>query len=262
MSRREKAMGDIGDQMHPKTPWLLWNMLDAGSAIPVWIEGVTFEEFERNDLMRSAVERKLGVIGDAASRLSSLDPERAAALPGLPAVLRFRNELADGHNRADSATVWAAVERTLPALMAQIERRLAEIPDPDAGACDAERQPGVMIARVQDNVAAIRALCAEYGVVRLEVFGSAATGAFDPEHSDVDFLVEYPPKYEFGPWMTRYFEFQERLVAVLACPVDLIMAGAMRNPYVIRSANASRRLLYAVNDESLLNVAESYVDAD
>ena len=177
--------------------------------------------------------------------MSSLDPEAAAALSGLPAVLRFRNELADGHNRADSATIWEAVKRTLPALMAEIERRLAEIPEPDAGACDAERQPCVMIARVQDNVAAIRALCAEYGVVRLEVFGSAATGAFDPQHSDVDFLVEYPPNYEFGLWLTRYFEFQGRLAAVLACPVDLIMAGAMRNPYVIRSANASRRLLYA-----------------
>ena len=34
-------------------------------------------------------------------------------------------------------------------------------------------------------------LCRRYGVRRLELFGSAATGAFEPERSDLDFLVEF-----------------------------------------------------------------------
>ncbi len=46
---------------------------------------------------------------------------------------------------------------------------------------------------VADNLDAIRALCREYGVARLEVFGSVCTREFDPGRSDVDFLVEYPP---------------------------------------------------------------------
>ncbi len=98
---------------------------------------------------------------------------------------------------------------------------------------------------IEQHLEAIRALAREYGVARLEVFGSAVTDAFDPDHSDADFLVEYPPDYEFGPWLTRYFELQERLAALLGCPVDLVMAGAMRNPYFIRTVNESRRLLYA-----------------
>jgi predicted nucleotidyltransferase len=32
----------------------------------------------------------------------------------------------------------------------------------------------------------VRALCRRYGVRRLELFGSATTGAFDPQRSDVD----------------------------------------------------------------------------
>jgi predicted nucleotidyltransferase len=36
------------------------------------------------------------------------------------------------------------------------------------------------------------ALCKVFGISRLELFGSAATDAFDPERSDLDFLVEYP----------------------------------------------------------------------
>lgn len=102
-----------------------------------------------------------------------------------------------------------------------------------------------MIDLVERNLEAIRALCREYGVVRLELFGSAATGGFDPQRSDIDFLVEYPPDYDFGPWLTRYFELKERLGALLGRDVDLVMAKAPRNPYFIQSVNESRRLLYA-----------------
>jgi uncharacterized protein len=102
-----------------------------------------------------------------------------------------------------------------------------------------------MIALVEEKLEAIRALCEEFGVLRLELFGSAANGAFDPERSDRDFLVEYPPGYDFGPWLTRFFELQERLEALFGRSVDLIMSGAPRNPFVIQSINESRRLLYA-----------------
>jgi predicted nucleotidyltransferase len=101
-----------------------------------------------------------------------------------------------------------------------------------------------MIALVEQNLEAIRALCEEFGVLRLELFGSAATGAFDPERSDLDFLVEYPPDYDFGPWATRYVELQQRLEALFGCSVALVMADAPRNPYVIESINESRRLVY------------------
>jgi len=47
-----------------------------------------------------------------------------------------------------------------------------------------------VIALVEDNKDAIVALCERYGVRRLSVFGSAATGTFDPATSDVDFLVD------------------------------------------------------------------------
>lgn len=102
-----------------------------------------------------------------------------------------------------------------------------------------------MIPLIEDYLDAINALCREFGVLRLELFGSAATGRFDPERSDLDFIVEYPPDYEFGPWLKRYFEFKERLEDLFNRPVDLVMVDAMRNPYFIQSVDESRRLLYA-----------------
>ena len=37
----------------------------------------------------------------------------------------------------------------------------------------------------------LRAVCRRFHVRRLDLFGSAARGDFDPQRSDVDFLVEF-----------------------------------------------------------------------
>jgi uncharacterized protein len=88
-------------------------------------------------------------------------------------------------------------------------------------------------------------LCRSFGVARLEVFGSAATAEFDPARSDIDFLIEFLPDQDLGPWLTHYFELQARLEALLGRPVDLVMSTAVTNPYFARELNRTRRLLYA-----------------
>ena len=98
---------------------------------------------------------------------------------------------------------------------------------------------------IAEHLEGIRALCREFGVLRLEAFGSVCTPDFDPECSDVDFLVEYPPDYDFGPWLTRYFALGEALASLLRHKVDLVMTSAMRKKYFIQSANETRQLLYA-----------------
>ena len=104
-----------------------------------------------------------------------------------------------------------------------------------------------MIPILDENRDAIAAVCRRYRVSRLEVFGSAAEGDFNPERSDVDFLVDFQPGEDLGPWMSRYFELQEALGALLGRPVDLVMLDApgLQNPYFAREANRTRRLLYA-----------------
>ncbi len=60
---------------------------------------------------------------------------------------------------------------------------------------------------VARHIPEIRTLCREFGVSKLEIFGSAVTDAFDPGRSDVDFLVEYPERYDFGDFGERLFQF-------------------------------------------------------
>jgi predicted nucleotidyltransferase len=99
-----------------------------------------------------------------------------------------------------------------------------------------------MVAEHQEE---IRALCREYGVMRLELFGSAQTSSFDAEASDIDFLIAYPPGHDPGPWMKHHFALKEKLAEVLGRPVDLVMIDAIRKPRFIDAIRESRQLLYA-----------------
>jgi len=98
---------------------------------------------------------------------------------------------------------------------------------------------------VEDKHQAIDAICRRFDVRRLEVFGSAARGVdFQPDVSDVDFLVEFDPASRLPP-LDGFFGLQAELSSLLGRPVDLVEAGAVRNPYVLASIERNREVVYA-----------------
>jgi predicted nucleotidyltransferase len=102
-----------------------------------------------------------------------------------------------------------------------------------------------MISLIKDKQEVLADLCRRYGVRRLELFGSAATEAFDPSRSDLDFLVEFLPQQDLGPWLRHYFAFQDELQQLFGRSVDLVMAGAVKQPRFRRELERTRTLLYA-----------------
>ncbi len=91
----------------------------------------------------------------------------------------------------------------------------------------------------------IERLCLHHRVRRLEVFGSAADpNRFNPETSDLDFLVEFQamPVEEYAD---AYFGLLEGLQHLFAKRVDLVMTEAIRNPYFLQKVNESREEVYA-----------------
>lgn len=97
---------------------------------------------------------------------------------------------------------------------------------------------------IQEHLPAIRALCRDYGVERLEVFGSVCTPAFDSHRSDVDFLVAYPPDYDFGPWLGRLQDLEADLAHLLGRRVDLVMVSALENAWFRREADKTRLVIF------------------
>lgn len=101
-----------------------------------------------------------------------------------------------------------------------------------------------MIPDIERNRSELEELCKRFSVRRLEAFGSAATGRFQPETSDIDFLVEFEPPNGPG-YADRYFGLLESLESLFQRPVDLVVASAIRNPYFRESVDKTRMLLYA-----------------
>ena len=90
----------------------------------------------------------------------------------------------------------------------------------------------------------LETVCRRYGVRRLELFGSTATGQDRPGESDLDFLVEFGPLPP-GGYADAYFGLLESLEELFGRTVDLVVPSAIRNPYFLKAIEGTRTLLYA-----------------
>lgn len=96
---------------------------------------------------------------------------------------------------------------------------------------------------IQDKLPLLRELCAKHGVERLDLFGSAARDDFDPETSDLDFLVEFEPMPPVKH-ADSFFGLQADLERLFKRRIDLLEAGPIENPYLWKSIVRSRKALY------------------
>ena len=101
-----------------------------------------------------------------------------------------------------------------------------------------------MVTALDNSREAIAALCRKYGVVRLEVFGSVLRDDYEPGRSDVDLLAEFAPRDPYS-LAEAYFDMLDELRELLGGPVDLVMVGAIKNPYILADIERSKQLLYA-----------------
>ncbi|WP_417562342.1 nucleotidyltransferase family protein [Microbacterium sp.] len=100
-----------------------------------------------------------------------------------------------------------------------------------------------MEAAVFLDIDAIRRACERFGVERLRVFGSVLTDRFDPETSDVDFLVTFQPERE--NLFRDYFDLKLELERIIGRKVDLVMERSVRNPFFKATAFGSAQDVYA-----------------
>jgi uncharacterized protein len=102
-----------------------------------------------------------------------------------------------------------------------------------------------MIDDIRSHREELQVLCRRFYVRRLDLFGSAARGDFDPAQSDLDFLVEFDRDHPQALSLKTYFGFKEALETLFRRPVDLVEPRAMRNPYLKASIERSREPLFA-----------------
>jgi hypothetical protein len=97
---------------------------------------------------------------------------------------------------------------------------------------------------IEDKLPALRELCRLHKVARLDLFGSAVGDQFDPESSDLDFVVEYLPTSE-PKTLDGYFQFKWALERLFGRDVDLVERPAVSNPYFRQELEETQVQVYA-----------------
>jgi uncharacterized protein len=101
----------------------------------------------------------------------------------------------------------------------------------------------IVLPLISERRSEIADLCRRFGVRQLAVFGSAARGSdFDPERSDVDFVVAFEQIDAVS--LERFLALRDALSATVGRPVDLVMEGSVRNPFVRASIERSAETVY------------------
>ena len=109
--------------------YYLWAALKAAEAVQTFVRSKTYEIFLEDDLVRSAVERQLQIIGEALSQLFKVDPQMAGSIVELGRIVAFRNILVHGYAAIEHDTVWRLIEDKLPEVRTNL-RMLLRAADP------------------------------------------------------------------------------------------------------------------------------------
>lgn len=100
-----------------------------------------------------------------------------------------------------------------------------------------------MLAEIVARQSELRELCQRFCVRRLELLGSATDDRFDSTCSDLDSIVEFDDLRP-GQYADAYFGLLYALRELFDRPVDLVVASAVRSPYLLAEIAAGRMVLY------------------
>lgn len=109
------------------------DIVEAADHIAEFIASADFQAFQGSEMLRSAVVQKLGLIGEAAARVSADLTSRHPEVPW-PQIVAFRNILIHAYFGIDWDVVWRAATNRCPVLRVQI----ADILAADFGVQDGE----------------------------------------------------------------------------------------------------------------------------
>ena len=100
-----------------------------------------------------------------------------------------------------------------------------------------------MYDTIEERIGGLPEVCTKHRVRSLALFGSVLSDRFDPTESDVDVLVEFG-EMPISKRAHHYFGLQEDLEQLFGFPVDIVEPSALDNPYLKKSIEQSRLVVY------------------
>ena len=106
--------------MQPEARKYLFDIQEAAGNVANFTAEVEFAEYQRNPMLRYAVERAFGIIGEALTGLARVDSAIAATITDFRTIIAFRNILIHDYAQIDDRIVWEIVQFKLPVLIRQV----------------------------------------------------------------------------------------------------------------------------------------------
>lgn len=104
----------------------LHDIREASTAIFRFVDGKTFEDYQGDELLRSGVERKFEIIGEALNRINRDEPGLLSKIGEHRSIISFRNLLAHGYDSIDDRIVWGIIEEDLGTLLENVKNLIEE----------------------------------------------------------------------------------------------------------------------------------------
>ena len=112
--------------MTTKTRLRLLDALESCETIRGYVAGIDFAAYLQDDEKQDAVERRLGIVGEALHKAEILDPALAKKIPELRQIVGLRNRVIHAYADLNPETIWTVVEQKLPLLQSRLETLLDE----------------------------------------------------------------------------------------------------------------------------------------
>jgi uncharacterized protein with HEPN domain len=101
----------------------LWDIANAAASILTFTAGKDLDDYLRDELLRAAVERKFGIVGEALSQLLRDFPSFRDRITMVGEIVAFRNQIVHGYASIRDDMVWEIVQVYLP----QLQKEVAEL---------------------------------------------------------------------------------------------------------------------------------------
>ncbi len=103
----------------------LWDMLVAGEDIVRFLEGVSLANYKESELLRSAVERKFSILGEALAQARQLYPHLKDQIGEHREIVAFRNRVV---HAVDDNILFYTAQDFLPAFLEHVRKILTKLP--------------------------------------------------------------------------------------------------------------------------------------
>ncbi|MDF1560846.1 MAG: DUF86 domain-containing protein [Bacteroidales bacterium] len=104
--------------MTDKTKKYLYDIWESVQSIETFIGDIDFFQYQKNKMIKRAVERELEIIGEVMNKLLSINSE--IKITSSKRIIGMRNRVIYGYDLIDDGVVWGTVKKHLPILKNEV----------------------------------------------------------------------------------------------------------------------------------------------